>query len=201
MNPFDKMYAEGLPPWEIGRPQPVVETLLGQGAFTGDVLDIGCGTGENTMLLAQRGHVVVGVDVSERAIKIARQKATSRRISVRFFEHDALELAELGRTFDTLLDCALFHVFSDDARAEYKHNLEAVAHVGTQLHVICFSDAEPDWGGPRRVSERELRATFKRHWVFERLVPVTYQNRMNAAGSKAWHASLIYTGAPGGAKA
>jgi SAM-dependent methyltransferase len=200
MNPFDRMY-EGTPPWEIGRPQPVVERLLAEGSIDGEVLDVGCGTGENAMLLAARGHAVVGVDVASRAIAIARIKATQRRLSVRFLEHDALGLAELDRKFDTILDSALFHVFSDDARAADLAALEAVARPGTSLHLVCFSEREPEWGGPRRVRADEIREAFAQKWIVERLEPARYQHVGASDGARAHLATLVFAGAKLGARA
>lgn len=59
---FEAMYRAGDPPWELGRPQPAVVELGEYGAFTGRVLDVGRGTGENTMFLASLGLDAVGID-------------------------------------------------------------------------------------------------------------------------------------------
>ncbi len=67
MSFFDSAY-RGTPPWDIGRPQRELVKLEESGAIVGDVLDAGCGTGENSLFLASRGHKVLGVDSSERAI-------------------------------------------------------------------------------------------------------------------------------------
>ena len=81
-----------------------VQRLAAAGAFTGEVLDAGCGTGENTLLIASLGLPVLGFDVAPTAVRMARQKAAERGISADFIEADALRLEELGRTFDTVLD-------------------------------------------------------------------------------------------------
>ena len=59
---FSGMYAEGIPPWQIDRPQPEVLQLIEQGKFESLVLDLGCGTGDNTIELARHGLVVKGLD-------------------------------------------------------------------------------------------------------------------------------------------
>jgi SAM-dependent methyltransferase len=53
------------------------------------VADLGCGTGSLSVLLAERGHVVVGVDVSPRMLELAEAKATERGVDVRFVIGDA----------------------------------------------------------------------------------------------------------------
>ena len=72
---WDASYRADRPPWEIDRPQPAVQRLLDAGAFHGDVLDVGCGSGENTMLLASCGVHVLGVDWAAAAVEMARGKA------------------------------------------------------------------------------------------------------------------------------
>jgi ubiquinone/menaquinone biosynthesis C-methylase UbiE len=196
VNPFEALY-QGSPPWEIGRPQPFVEGLIERGAVTGSVLDVGCGTGDNAIALAAGGLDVTAVDVSATAIRLAEDKARARgEIGVRFIVGDALELGSLGQTFDTLLDSAVFHVFSDDARVRYARSLARVSRPGTQLYLLCFSEQEPDWGGPRRVTQAEIRATFGRPWAVERVEPARYVLQSNAHGANAWLASIVYIGRP-----
>src|SRR5262245_41320921 len=121
---FEEAY-QGAPPWEIGRPQPEVARLADGDSFRGAVLDVGCGTGENAMYIAALGFQVVAVDAAQTAIRKAREKAVGRTAKVRFKVLDAKELSKLERKFDTILDCGLFHVFSDADRAAYISSLES----------------------------------------------------------------------------
>src|SRR6266566_3792935 len=80
---FDAAYT-GLPPWDIGRPQQAYVELVQTGKIHGSVLDVGCGTGEHALYLAQHGHEVWGIDSSPTAIQKAQQKAAARGIAVTF---------------------------------------------------------------------------------------------------------------------
>src|ERR1051326_2658707 len=109
--PWDASYRDGPAPWDIGRPQPAIVRLASRGGFSGAVLAAGCGTGENALHVASLGLSVLGVDVAETALAIARVKAGDRGIEVEFAVADALQLDRLGRRFETVLDCGLFHAF------------------------------------------------------------------------------------------
>ena len=74
--PWDASYHDGPAPWDIGRPQPAIVRLAAEGRFAGAVLDAGCGTGENALHVASLGLSVLGVDVAETALAIARAKAS-----------------------------------------------------------------------------------------------------------------------------
>jgi SAM-dependent methyltransferase len=187
---WDATYRGERPPWEIDRPQPAVVRLLDKGAFTGSVLDLGCGTGENTMLLASPGLDVLGLDWAAAAVDIARAKAVERSLAVRFQVGDALGLHVLGRSFDTILDSALFHTFSDEARAEYVASLGSVTRPGSMLYLICFSELEPWGGGPRRVSQAEIRDAFAEGWVVRSIVSERYEVRMAPGYALAWLATI-----------
>ena len=78
---WDDAYAGSVPPaWDLGQPQPAFVRLAEQGLLTGTVLDVGCGTGEQTLLAASHGADALGVDVSPLALEIARGKAAARGI-------------------------------------------------------------------------------------------------------------------------
>lgn len=172
---WDDSYVGPPPPWDIGHPQPAFVRLAESGALHGALLDAGCGTGEHTMLAALHGARAFGVDVSSRAIEIARRKAGERHIDATFEVGDALQLDTLGETFDTVLDSGLFHVFDDVARLQYVNSVRTVLRPGGHLHLMCFSDRQPgDWG-PRRVTEGELRAAFGSEWQIESLSPELFE--------------------------
>jgi SAM-dependent methyltransferase len=166
---WDDSYAGPSPPWDIGRPQPAFLRLAEAGALRGALLDAGCGTGEHTILAARHGASALGIDVSGRAIEIARRKAAEQAVDASFKVVDALGLVTLGAAFDTVVDSGLFHVFDDAARARYVTALSAVLRPGGRLHLMCFSDRQPGEWGPRRVSEAELHAAFGSGWRMDSL--------------------------------
>lgn len=187
---FEATYRDGTPPWDIGRPQPEVVRLEEQGRIVGEVLDAGCGTGENALFLAERGHRVVGVDGAPTAVARARSKAEQRGLPAAFLVADALDLRRLRRRFETVIDCGLFHVFADAERERYVASLGEVLAPGGVLHVLCFSDAEPPGWGPRRVTEAELRGAFRGGFALNDLREARFASLRSDDGARAWLATL-----------
>jgi SAM-dependent methyltransferase len=179
---WDASYTgDGPAPWDIGEPQPALIGL----EYVGDVLDAGCGSGENGLYVASLGHRVVGVDVAETAIDMARQKAAERGIDAEFHVGDALHLERLDRTFDTVLDCGLFHTFDADEQREYVAGLAKVTR-GT-LYVLCFRDGEG--AGPHPVTEARLREAFA-DWELISLVATELRVTFDPGRVPAWLATL-----------
>ncbi|HVX14849.1 MAG TPA: class I SAM-dependent methyltransferase [Pirellulales bacterium] len=166
---------DGKPPWDIGKPQPAFVEVADQ--IVGSVLDVGCGTGENALFFAARGRRVTGVDFLEQPLADAKRKAHERGLDATFLLMDALHLQGLSESFDSIIDCGLFHVFSDDDRASYVTSLGHVAKPGTRLFLACFSDKEPPGDGPRRVSQAELRAAFSEGWLVESIHATRFEIR------------------------
>ncbi|HWW52887.1 MAG TPA: class I SAM-dependent methyltransferase [Acidimicrobiales bacterium] len=189
---FDGLYS-GTPPWDIGRPQPAFVQLADGGLVTGRVLDVGCGTGEHTLMAAGLGLQALGVDVAPTAIGIAERKARDRGLSARFMVANALELGSLAEQFDTVLDCGLFHIFEDDDRARYVDSLGTVIPPGGRYHMLCFSDRQPgDWG-PRRVTEQEITASFRHGWTINSIAATKLDLTISADGAHAWLARITRT--------
>ena len=190
--PSDASYRNGPAPWDIGRPQPALVRLASEGGFAGAVLDAGCGTGENALHLASLGLTVLGVDVAETALAMARAKAGSRGLEAEFAAADALQLERLRRTFETVLDCGLFHTFDAGERARYVASLASVTqHHGT-LYVFCFSNDSPGTG-PHPVSRDELTAAFgpQTGWHVAAIKPDRLQTRFHDDnGAPAWFATI-----------
>jgi SAM-dependent methyltransferase len=190
--PWDASYRSGPAPWDVGRPQPAVVRLAAEGGFAAPVLDAGCGTGEHALHIAALGLPVLGVDVAETALAIARDKARERGIEAEFATADALHLDRLGRKFATILDCGLFHTFDGDERPAYVASLASVAEHGATLYVLCFSDEGPDTG-PHPVTADELTAAFNpsRGWRVAAVEPDRLLTRFHGDdGGPAWCATI-----------
>jgi SAM-dependent methyltransferase len=191
---WDDAYAGSEPPaWDIGKPQAAFVRLAERGLLAGQLLDAGCGTGEHTLLAASSGADALGVDVSPLAVERARGKAAARGIKARFEVADALALADLGLSFDTVIDSGLFHVFDDDSRARYVTSLASVLRPGGRLYLMCFSDRQPGTMGPRRVSQDELRAAFADGWSILAIEADSFlvnRRAFGVANAQAWLSTI-----------
>ncbi|MBI5499665.1 MAG: class I SAM-dependent methyltransferase [Deltaproteobacteria bacterium] len=197
MDSFDEAY-RGEPPWDIGGAQPVVRELEKWGRIGPTVLDVGCGTGENVLYLAERGYEAWGIDLAPRAIHKARSKAVERKLDAVFLEGDALELARLGRRFDTVLDCGMFHTLEDVERRRFAESLDAAVRPGGSYYLLCFSEEEPGMAGPRRVTQQEIFGVFDRPgWLVREIVPTRFESRMHEGGAHAWFATIEREGRVG----
>ncbi len=155
---FKEMYKE-FAPWDIGRPQKAIVDLDACGEIKGRVLDVGCGTGENSLFLSSKGHEVWGIDLVDVAIERANAKAKERGLKATFKVHSAFKLDLLGKKFDTVIDCGMFHTLDDDERTCFLDNLRSALVMGGVYHMLCFSEKAPPYG-PRHLSQAEIRSVF-----------------------------------------
>jgi cyclopropane fatty-acyl-phospholipid synthase-like methyltransferase len=190
---FDTFYATSTPPWDIGRPQPAFADLASTGQLHGQVLDVGCGTGEHVLLAASLGFDATGIDTANTAITRAQKKAQQRGLTARFLLHDALELEKLGEQFDTVLDCGLFHIFTDTDRPRFANSLANALRHGGRYHMLCFSDRQPGTMGPRRVSQAEIRDCFTQGWHIDSIKQAILDITTDLHGVQAWLATITRT--------
>jgi SAM-dependent methyltransferase len=189
---FEGLYA-GKAPWDIGKPQ--APFVAAADRVAGPVLDAGCGTGEHALFFAARGLWVTAIDFMDEAIRRARAKAAERCRAVEFLVKDATALGDWGQRFASVIDCGLFHCFSDEDRRRYVRGLAQVVKPCGRVFLLCFSDEEPGAEGPRRVSRRELYDAFADGWEVESSQPCQIEVnpdftevQFSAGGPKAWFA-------------
>lgn len=186
----DDLYASP-PPWDINRPQPALLALAttrcdSAGGIRGRVLDVGCGTGEHVLMSSGLGLDATGIDLASNALQTARRKALDRGLAARFLLHDARRLGQLGESFDTVLDCGLFHVFTGDDRIAFVSGLRSVIRTGGRYFMLGFSDQQPGDRWPHGLTRAEIMAAFADGWRVDALDTTTIDVVTDADGIPAW---------------
>jgi SAM-dependent methyltransferase len=137
-------------PWEIGPRAELVDLVTAGRLRPGRAIDLGCGTGANSVFLAERGFEVTGVDFAPAALAKARAKAEAAGVRVRFVEDDLTGFRhDLGQ-FDVLVDYGTLDDLSARKRDGYVRSVLPLAGPGARFLLWCF-----EWR-PRRV-DRGLR--------------------------------------------
>lgn len=148
----------------------------------GDVLDIGCGLGDNAVYLAQQGFNVTGLDISPTALSIAERRANDAGVRVTFAVSDSTKLEGYTETFDTIVDSGMFHCLDDAGKRSYAAAAHRATRPGATLLLSCFSDANPadeDWPRPA-VSEQTLRDVLGgAGWDIEALEPASWRREID----------------------
>src|SRR5437867_9580335 len=85
------------------------------------ILDLGCGDGGNAILLALRGAFVTGIDISDKAIEAAKDRAAHHSVDGRTeFICWPVELLKTTRTFDIVIGQAVLHLVLSDLDATFR---------------------------------------------------------------------------------
>lgn len=182
---FVSAYAGAPPPWDLGRAQRDLVAAFDQLRLTGSALDLGCGTGDNVLELAGRGLEAWGIDCAPGAIAAAQAKRAARDLAATFICGDALDMAGLDRSFDTVLDCGLFHVIAEEERLRYAHELTKILPPGGRFLMLGFRHDSMPERGPRGYSPEQLRGYltgFEQRFI----QAATYEANIPAGGVPAW---------------
>jgi SAM-dependent methyltransferase len=156
---FRQAYKEGSAPWDIGKPDfNLIQTVTTIPIAPCKALEIGCGTGDNAIWLAQQGFQVVGVDASDIAIEKAKEKAANANAPCTFVVLDFLKSHVEGAPFGFALDRGCFHVFdSDEDRLKFAEQVHRhLEDGGLWLSLVGSADDEHAGEGPPVRTARQI---------------------------------------------
>jgi SAM-dependent methyltransferase len=160
---FDSVYSQ-MPPWDVGGPQPAMSALIAKYPPMDPILDVGCGSGDLAISLAQLGHQVIGVDFVEAAITQAREKVTSLPPEVAglldFQVADALRPSRLQQQFGSVMDSGFYHLFEPDQCDRFVDDLALAMLPGGRYYLLAFNIEFSMPNLPRQISKEEVQARF-----------------------------------------
>ncbi|MEE9443516.1 MAG: class I SAM-dependent methyltransferase [candidate division Zixibacteria bacterium] len=161
---MDKIYRDIPPeniPWNISESPELLINLFESGKIKpGKIVDLGCGVGNYSIWLAQKGFDVTGIDISQQAINLAMKQAENVGIKCRFFACDLLgDLKEFHYSFDFAMDWeVLHHIFPED-RPTYMENVHKLLKANGQYFTVCFSEEDKSFGTTEKYRETPLGTT------------------------------------------
>lgn len=166
MNTKDRFinhYEKGYMPWDHTKPDfNLVDTIQNQNIKPCKTLEIGCGTGSDSIWLASQGFNVCAVDVSPIAINMAIEKAKEATVKCQFLVKDFLNDTIPDPPYSFVFDRGYFHSFKTNGRRKKiaKYIAYYLADDGLWLSLIGNCDSPPrDSGPPARSAKDIIRAT------------------------------------------
>jgi len=158
---WDLLYLFKKTPWDTGITPPEIVALIDSGKVPiGRALDLGCGTGTNAIYLAQHGFEVIGIDISRRAIALAKRKARSAQLAdrVRLERGDVtlMHRYTISCSLDFAYDIGCFHNLNAEARQRYVAALTGVLKPGA-IYMLYAFEPQADRAG---VALDEIAALF-----------------------------------------
>jgi methyl halide transferase len=164
---YKEKYKSGKTPWDIGQPDfNLIEVVTQKPIRSCKVLDIGCGTGDNSIWLAQNGFQVIGTDTSDIAIEKAREKSANAMVKCDFklvdFLRSQIEDAPFGFAFDR----GCFHSFSsENDRRNFAGNVaKHLEEYGLWLSIVGNADEHRKGPGPPQLTAQDIVIAVEPHF-------------------------------------
>lgn len=155
---FAANYASGDMPWNCRYASPDLVRAIESGQLPGKtVLETGCGTGSDAIELARRGYKVTAIDMVEKAVAMARERAAQAGVSIDFRAGDVLK-ADLGGPYDVVYDRGVYHYLRRIDLPGFQAILKRATRPGSLYLTLAGNAKEQAEFGPPRVFEHEIRA-------------------------------------------
>jgi len=159
---WDHRYETDDLPWDTGHPDSYLVRMVSEWpSCAAQVLEIGCGTGTNSIWLAGQGFTVTGLDISSSAIAIARKRAREQGVSCRFLVDDFLSCPLADAPYTLVFDRGCFHSTVEPQEREgfVRRVASCLGEGGLWFSLIGNSDQPSEGKGPPRLSATEIVAS------------------------------------------
>ncbi|XP_020089873.1 thiocyanate methyltransferase 1-like isoform X1 [Ananas comosus] len=147
---WEKCWDKGLTPWDLGRPTPVVPQLVQSGTLPkGRVLVPGCGLGYDVVAFASPGRFVVGLDISDTAIRKAKEWSSSLP-NANFFTFMAEDffIWQPTELFDLIFDYTFFCAIDPSMRSAWARKIRDILKPDGELITLIYVITDQQEGPP-----------------------------------------------------
>lgn len=178
-------------PWHMETPPKALQTLITDHVLKPcKIIELGCGTGNYVLYFSRNGFDAIGVDISENAIRIARESASRDGLKCAFVVTDVLgDLSELGDKFDFAYDWELLHHIFPEDREKYIENVWSLLKPRGRYLSVCFSERSDQFRGVGKYrktplgtilyfsNENEIKSLFEKRFNIEELKTIEIQGK------------------------
>ena len=185
---WNETYKIGDLPWDIGNPDEHLINLIESKTISPcRTLEVGCGTGTNSLWLARHGFSVLGVDMAQAAVDLANAKKKDKSLTCEFAVMDFLQNQSLPQSFEFVFDRGCFHVFDEDSeRFTFAAQVSRVLKTnGIWVSLIGSTEGGPRDSGPPRRTAIEVIKAIEPHLEILELRSVSFQSN-HPYSAKAW---------------
>src|SRR5919199_240210 len=171
---YKSQKVETMPWYNENLDSDLEEELYRRKITNGKFLDLGTGPATQSIWLAKRGFQVIGSDLSEAAIKRARNVYANEK-NIHFIADDILNSNLKENQFDYIFDRGCFHVLLTADRQRYITKIRQILKDNGILFLKCFSDKEPRQEGPYQFSREGIRGLFSKYFRIDSIKETVYQ--------------------------
>jgi cyclopropane fatty-acyl-phospholipid synthase-like methyltransferase len=179
---------------DTGKPQNIIIELVDSGEIKGKVLEIGCGTGENSLHIAGAGHPALGIDPSKEAVLIAKQKSevmlARRGICARFKQFIPQNLGLISESFNAIIDHATFQTIPTEERETYASSMVPLLEPGGSIILIITSTSENLTVRSESDVIKAVEHNFPQDFCIKNIREILYETGHNEVYVKGWECSI-----------
>jgi len=155
---WNDRYRDGNLPWDTGRPSAELQLVLSRNSIQPcRALELGCGTGTNSVWLAEQGFEVTGIDLAPLAVERAERRARAAGVKAHFVVADVFHLPGLERPFGFFFDRGCYHAVRRNAPQQYAPAVARQLIAGARGLILAGNAREPHDPGPPVVTEEQIR--------------------------------------------
>jgi SAM-dependent methyltransferase len=179
---------------DTGKPQNIIIELVESGEIKGNVLEIGCGFGENSLHIAGAGYPTLGIDPSKEAILTAKQKSevmlARRGICARFKQFTPQNLGLINESFNVIIDNVTYQTISNEERGNYTRSMVPLLELGGSIILIISSTSGNLMVRSESDVIKAVEHNFPEDFCIKNIREILYKTGHNEEGVKGWVCSI-----------